>query len=138
MLKHMVPQENGQCILKTKLFLLFLLASLKAPSPDLFKGLQRDTLAPPRTPPVRKPQDDRRAKREELAQPPRRHLRYDDDDEDPNSNKENIPPYDPNADDWRKTLLQHLLQKWEAELNWYQEEVLRDLQGLRQKLGIPQ
>nr|AYA94923.1 MAG: E4 protein [Human papillomavirus] len=132
----MVPQENGQFILKIKLFLLFLLASLKAPSPDLFKGLQRDTSAPPGTPlPIRKPQDGRKTKREELAQPPRRHLRYDDDDEDPN--KENVPPYDRNADDWRKTLLQHLLEKWEAELNWYQEEVLRDLQGLRQKLGIP-
>ncbi|AHC00348.1 E4 [Human papillomavirus 172] len=133
---HMVPQENGQCILTMNTCLLFLLAPHKTPSPDLFKGPTRDLSAPPRTPfPYRKPQDDKKAKREELAQPPRPHLRYDDDDDE--HNKENVPPLDRNDDDWKKTLVQHLLEKWAAELTWYQEEVLRDLSALRQKLGIP-
>nr|AYA93652.1 MAG: E4 protein [Human papillomavirus] len=133
----MVPQENGQCILTMNTYLLFLLAPLKTRSPDLFKGPPRDLSAPPGTPfPNRKPQDERRQKREDLAQPPQRHLRYDDDD-DEHHNKENVPPPDRNDDDWKKTLVQHLLDKWAAELTWYQEEVFRDLNALRQKLGIP-
>nr|AYA93392.1 MAG: E4 protein [Human papillomavirus] len=115
--------------------LLFLLAPHKTYSPDLFKGPQRDLSAPPGTPfPTRKLPDERKLKREELARPPRRHLQFDEDDEDPN--KENVPPPERNDDDWKKTLVQHLLNKWEAELTWYQEEVLKDLNGLRQKLGI--
>nr|AYD41535.1 MAG: E4 protein [Human papillomavirus] len=136
--KRMVPQASGQCIIKIKLFLLFLLASHKARSPDLFKGPPRDTSAPPGTPfPFRKHQDEKKAKREELVPPPRPHLRYDEDDEEPTNNKENIPPNDRNVDDWKKPLVQYLLDKWAQDIIYYQEEVLRDLHALKQRLEIP-
>nr|AYA94375.1 MAG: E4 protein [Human papillomavirus] len=142
MLQLMVPQENGLCIIKIKLFLLLLLAPLKPRSSDLFKGPSGELspLPPPGTPfPSRKPQDDKRAKREELTQPRRPHQRYDIDDDDQETNKENHPPPADRSDvDWKKTVLQSLLEKWAADILWYQEEILRDLNDLRLKLGIHQ
>nr|AYA93562.1 MAG: E4 protein [Human papillomavirus] len=134
----MVPQENGLYIIKIKLFLLLLLALLKPRSPDLFKGPPGELSAPPGTPyPSRKHLDDKKAKREELARPPQRHLRYDDDEEDPQSNKENLPPPDRSDADWRKTLLQSLLDKLAADILRCQEDILQDLNDLKQRLRIP-
>nr|AYA93749.1 MAG: E4 protein [Human papillomavirus] len=140
--KHMVPVEDGQLNIKMKLFLLLpLLAVHKGRSPTLLKDHQRDLSAPPGTPfPHRKLQDERNKKREDLALPSsRRHLRYDDDEDD--TNKENLPPidpYDPKEEDRKKLVWGYLLQKWAEDIAWYQEQVLKDLHDLKQKLGIPQ
>ncbi|ATQ38501.1 E4 [Gammapapillomavirus 22] len=140
--KHMVPVQDGQLSIKMKLFLLLpLLAVHKGRSPTLLKDLQRDLSAPPGTPfPHRKAQDERKLKREDLVPPPhRRHLRYDDDDDD--TNKENLPPqypFDPKEEDRKRLVWGYLLQKWADDIAWYQEQVLKDLHDLKQKLGIPQ
>ena len=136
----MVPQENGLYIIKIKLFLLLLLALLKPRSSDLFKGPPGELSAPPGTPyPSRKHPEDKKAKREELAQPPRHHhLRYDEDDDDPQANKENLQPRDKSDADWRKTLLQSLLEKLEADILQCQQEIFQDFSDLKQRLRIPQ
>ena len=139
MLRHMVPQENGLYIIKITLFLLLLLALLKTRSPDLFKGPPGELSAPPGTPyPHRKHQEDKKAKREELARPPTRHQRYDEDDDDPQVNKENLPPQDRNDADWREKLLQYLLDKLAADILQCQEQIFQDLSDLKQRLRIPQ
>nr|AVN89949.1 E4 protein [Human papillomavirus]AYA93803.1 MAG: E4 protein [Human papillomavirus] len=133
--KDMVQQDSGQCYIKMKLFLILPLLALHKPrSPDFLKGRHGDTSAPPGTPfPLRKVPDDKKAKRDELAQPPRRHQFEPDDDE---NNKENLPP-ERNDDDCKKSLVQSLLDKWAEDIIWYQQEVLRDLNDLKLKLGIP-
>nr|AYA93934.1 MAG: E4 protein [Human papillomavirus] len=124
-----------------KLFLLLpLLAALKGRSPTLLKDHLRDLSAPPGTPfPHRKAQDDRKGRREDLTPPSRRHLRYDDDEEE--TNKENEPPhypYGPKDEERRRQIWEYLLRKWADDINWYQEQVLKDLNDLKLKLGIPQ
>ncbi|ATQ38172.1 E4 [Gammapapillomavirus sp.] len=115
-----------------KLFLLSLAHKGNLP-PSLFK----DQLPPPGTPlPVRKPLDGTRAKREALAQPPRRPPTYDADDDD--ENKENLLPEDERKGYGRSQVLASLLQRLEEDLQQYQQEVLEELSVLRQKLGIPQ
>ncbi|ATQ38529.1 E4 [Gammapapillomavirus 22] len=132
----MVLLDYGQCIIKMKLFLiLLLLAHHKSPSPDFLKGPPRDTLPLPRTPfPQRKPLDEKKAKRDALAQPPTGG-RYDYDDDDPN--KENRHPGE-SDEDCRHSIVQYLLDKWAADIISYQERVLTDLSDLQKKLGIPQ
>nr|AYA94516.1 MAG: E4 protein [Human papillomavirus] len=132
MWKDLVPQDNGQCTLKMKLFLLLIAHKDHLP-PSLFKDLS----VPPGTPfPQRKPTaDGTKAKREALAQPPRR-PRYDADD-DEETNKENRPP-DYDRKGYGRLAVASLLQKLEEELLQYQEEVLQELSALRERLGIPQ
>ena len=104
--------------------------------PDLFKGHQKFP-PPPGTPhPLRKAPDDKKLKREGLAQPPtsRRQLNYDEDD-DEEENKEN---HDPKEEERRKTILEYLLNKWAEDIVLYQEQVLRDLADLKLRLQIPQ
>nr|AYA94402.1 MAG: E4 protein [Human papillomavirus] len=131
MWKGLVPLDSGLFILNMKLFLLSL-AHKGLPPPSLFK----DLLPPPGTPsPARKAATEGiRARREALAQPPHR-PRYEPDDDD--ENKENLPPED-DRKGYGRSIVESLLQRLEEDLIQYQEEVLRELSGLRQKLGIPQ
>ncbi|ATQ38701.1 E4 [Gammapapillomavirus 22] len=134
MQKDMVQLENGLYILKMKLCLLLSLVH-KAHSPDLFKGLQKDVLRAPGTPhPMRKLPDDVKTKRESLARPPRR-LNYDVDEDEEETNKENL---DPKEEERRKLFLGYLLDRLAEDILQYQEQVLQDLNDLRQKLGIRQ
>nr|AYA94176.1 MAG: E4 protein [Human papillomavirus] len=137
MLTVIVLQDNGLLNLKMKLYLLSIAHKGRLPA-SLFK----DSSPPPETPgtphPTRKPPpDETRIKRESLALPPRRPLIYDA-DEDDEHNKENLPPDDDRKGYGRKQVLQYLLEKLEEDLQLYQDEVLRELSVLRQKLGIPQ
>nr|AYA94570.1 MAG: E4 protein [Human papillomavirus] len=138
-LTDIVQLENGLLNLKMKLFLLSLAHKGHLP-PSLFKDTSPPPGTPPRTPlTVRKPPpaDETRAKREALAQPPHRRQNYDgDDDED--ENKENHPIDEGRKGYARRHLLQSLLERLEEDLQVYQEEVLRELNDLRQTLGIPQ
>ncbi|ATQ38515.1 E4 [Gammapapillomavirus 22] len=143
MQKHMVPVEDGLLNIKMKQFLLLPLLPVhnKGRSPTLLKDHQRDLSAAPGTPfPFRKQQEERKLKRDDLIPPPRRHLRYDDDEDE--SNKENVAPpqypYGPKDEERRKASLGYLLEKWAEDIIWYQEQVLKDLNDLKLKLGIPQ
>ncbi|ATQ38536.1 E4 [Gammapapillomavirus 22] len=130
----MVLLDYGLFILKMKHFLILpLLAHHKNRSPDFLKGPQGETSAPPGTPFPHRKLDDKKGKREELARPPTR-LQYDFDDEDPN--KENHPPGG-NDDECKSSIVQYLLNKWAADIISYQEEVLRNLNDLQRRLGIP-
>nr|AYA93638.1 MAG: E4 protein [Human papillomavirus] len=128
MWKDLVPQDVGLCTLKIKLFLL----SLAHQGLPLLKDLS----LPPGTPsPPRKPlPDGTRAKREALARRPRP-PRYDADDDE--ENKENLPQ-DDDRKGYEKHILESLLQRLEEDLTLYQEEVLHELNALRQRLRIPQ
>nr|AYA94222.1 MAG: E4 protein [Human papillomavirus] len=133
MQKGLVLLDNGQYILKMKLCLPLLLVH-KNRSPDLFKGLPKDLSHLPGTPhPLRRLPDDVKQKRESLTQPSRRRLHYEEDDEG-EGNKEN---QDPKDDERRRALLGWLLDKWAEDIIQYQEQVLQDLNDLKQRLQIP-
>nr|AGU90244.1 E4 [Human papillomavirus] len=128
--------DYGRYDIKMKSFLILpLLAHHKTPSPDFLKGPTRDTSPLPKTPfPQRKPLDDRRAKKDALAQPPTRgHYEFDDEDQ----NKENRHPGE-GDEDCRNSLVRYLLDKWAGDIISYQEQVLHDLSDLQKRLGIPQ
>ncbi|AGC93432.1 E4 [Human papillomavirus 175] len=137
--------DNGLCSLKIKLFLpLYLAHTGRTP---LFppKGLS----APPATPfPHRRAshpggiQDPTKAKREALVAPPgpRRRLQFDNDDDDEKENQrpppEKLPETRDNDEPERWSVLGYLLEKWEADIERFQQQVLQDLQDLKLKLGI--
>ena len=82
------------------------------------RSLERDIEKPRRTPTPNRP-------------PHQPSADYDDDDE----NQENQPP-PPEDDEGPVTTLHQLLKKWEVDLDRFREQVYRDLEGFKKKLGI--
>ncbi|AAA79489.1 putative, partial [Human papillomavirus type 60] len=145
--KHIHKLGHGQCIIKTKLFLLLLPAPQNnPPTTTLPKPGSNPTSSPH---PHRRllPTEDRPHKRESLALPRRRVL-FDYDAEDPTSNKENYPPesrpvpkdaeYPTKSTDRVPWGLPQLLKRWEADIDLFLEAVYQDLQDFKEKLGILQ
>nr|AYA94038.1 MAG: E4 protein [Human papillomavirus] len=140
--KNMDKPEHGQCCLKTKLLL--------PPSALQALSLQNPGKTPPPFPqppkspypPPRKAPDDSRGRR--LGLVPGRKLLF---DEDEDENKENLPPSStrppPQKDEEEEEEdlqldLPHLLKTLGQDINQLQENILRDLNYFRKRLGIPQ
>nr|AYA93961.1 MAG: E4 protein [Human papillomavirus] len=137
--------DNGLCSLKIKLFLPLYLAH--AGRTPLFPP--KGPSVPPATPfPHRRAshpgiiQDPTKAKREALVAPPgpRRRLQFDNDDDEEKENQRPPPEkgLEPRDDEEpeRWSVLGYLLEKWEADIDRFQRQVLQDLQDLKLKLGI--
>nr|AEX31133.1 E4 protein [Human papillomavirus] len=135
---------NGLCSLKIKLFLPLYLVHPGRNPPFLSKVPS----VPPATPYTHRRgstseiQDPTKAKRETLAAPPgpRRKLRFDHDDDDEKENQrpplEKTPEPRDEDEPGRWSVLRYLLEKWEADIEVFQHQVLHDLQDLKLKLGI--
>ncbi|ATQ38557.1 E4 [Gammapapillomavirus 23] len=145
MQQGMEKLDNGLCSLKIQLFLPLYLVHTGRNPPFLPKGPS----VPPATPYLQRRasipniQDPTKAKRETLAAAPgpRRKLQFDNDDDDEKENQRPPPEKVPERrDDEEAThqwsVLGYLLQKWEADIEEFQRQVLQDLQDLKLKLGI--
>ena len=140
--KNMDTPAHGQYCLKIKLLLppsalqaLSLQNSGKTPPPFP---------QPPKSPypPTRKAPDDSRGRRSGLV--PGRKLLFDDDDD---GNKENVPPpsirppppkdEEEEEEEDLQLNLPHLLKTLGQDIDQLQENILRDLNSFRKRLGIP-
>nr|AYA94870.1 MAG: E4 protein [Human papillomavirus] len=145
MQQNMEKLDNGLCSLKIKLSLPLCLAHTGRNPTFLPKGPS----APPATPFLHRRasspgiQDPTKAKRETLVAPqgPRRKLHFDNDEDDEKENQRPPPEkgHEPKDDDdtgrqW--SVLGYLLEKWEADIEQFQRQVLQDLNDLKLKLGI--
>ncbi|AND74683.1 E4 [Papillomavirus JL74] len=138
-LKNMAKLDYGLCITNLQLFPLLLPAHQNSPaagtraSPPTSQGPHQD--APHRRKEhlddVRKP-----GRRDPLTTRP--HLRWDLDEENEKENQNpNLHQEDQQEnEEYTQSYLQSLLKKWEADIDRFRDMVYRDLEGLKQKLGI--
>nr|AYA94323.1 MAG: E4 protein [Human papillomavirus] len=140
--KNMDTPEHGQFCLK--ITLLSPLSALQALSLQNLGKTPPPYPQPPKSPypPPRKAPDDSRGRRSGLA--PAKKLLFDDDDE---GNKENLPPpstrpplqkeEEEEEEEDLQLNLPRLLKTLGQDIDQLQENILRDLNFFRKRLGIP-